>query len=66
MTSIAHLILSSLLALTLTAQAWADVAPSGCDIQHQGTSPLMIVMMLTVVGIAVLVGRRNQAHNKDS
>ena len=65
MTSFTHLLLSSLVALTLTAQAWADVAP-GCDTQPQGASPLMLCMMLGVVGIAVLVGRRNQDHNEDS
>jgi len=60
-----YLTLSSLMTLALTTQAWADVAP-GCDVQAQDASPLMIVMMLAVVGIAVLVGRRDQDHNEHS
>ena len=60
-----YLALSSLVTFALTTQAWADAAP-GCDVQAHDASPLMIVMMFAVAGIAVLVGRRNQDHNEHS
>ena len=53
-----HITLTTLTTLTITAQAWADVAP-GCDTQPQGASPLMLGVMLGVLGLAVFLGRRS-------
>ena len=53
-----------LAALTLVNHAWADVAP-GCDTQPEGASPWMLSVMLVVMGVAIIMRRRNRAQDRD-
>ena len=58
------IMLTMLTMLTTTTQAWADVAP-GCDTQPQGASPLMLGVMLSVLGLAVFLGRHSSKQRAD-